>query len=204
MSGALNSIFGGGNILNLALNVASIAFPPAAIANSVANLLTQAIGQAVGQAVQQLAQSAGMPKFIAKEVMDMLKEVLPGLQQPSDPGCDQQVQDQSGGAFSDFANDFCKDIVNYAAQNMGGEKAKGKGGGSWFEALAQALGQSLDKQADKIKDLSSQVTDANAKDKPSTMTQLQSESQRMSFMMSAADQVLKTLGEALSSMARKQ
>ncbi|HEV8313960.1 MAG TPA: hypothetical protein VGQ23_12900 [Burkholderiaceae bacterium] len=145
-----------------------------------------------------------MPKFIAQEVSDMLKQVLPGLLKESDPACDQHVQDQAGGAVKDFASDFLKDIVNFAAQHMGGEKAKGKGGGSWFEALAQALGESLDKQADKIQKLSSQITDDNAKDKPSTMTQLQSESQRMSFMMSAADQVLKTLGEALSTMARKQ
>ncbi|HEY1391835.1 MAG TPA: hypothetical protein VFV25_00560 [Methylibium sp.] len=204
MSSALNSVFGGGGILGAALNIASLAFPELAICNSLANLLTQAIGQAVNQAVQQLTQLCGMPKFIAQEISDVVKQALSGLQQQSDPDCDQQVQNQCGGGFSDFATELCKDIVNYAAQHMGGEKAKGKGAGSWFEALAQALGQALDKQADKIKNLSSQVTDDNAKDKPSTMTQLQSESQRMSFMMSAADQVLKTLGEALSNMARKQ
>ncbi|HEV8313961.1 MAG TPA: hypothetical protein VGQ23_12905 [Burkholderiaceae bacterium] len=49
MSGALNSVFGGGNILGLALNVASMAFPPLAIANSVANLLTQAIARRWGR-----------------------------------------------------------------------------------------------------------------------------------------------------------
>jgi len=202
MSGALNSIFGGGGILGAALNVASMFFPPLAIATSLQNLLTQAIGQAVTQAVQQLTQEAGLPKFIAQEINSMVKDAVSQLTQQSDPNCDDQVQQQTGDAFQDFANDFCKDLVNYAAQNMGGSKSKG--GGSWFEALAQALGQALDKQAQKIQDLSSQVTDSNAKDKPSTMTQLQSESQRMSFMMSAADQVLKTLGEALSTMARKQ
>jgi molybdopterin-biosynthesis enzyme MoeA-like protein len=201
MSGALNSIFGGGGILGAALNVASMCFPPMAIANALTNLLTQAIGQALTQAVQQLTQMAGLPKFIAQEVTDMLKQVLPGLMKETEPGCEQQVQDQCGGNFSDFATDFCKDIVNYAAQNMGGEKKKGTG--SWYEALAQALGQALDKQAAKIQELSGQITDANAKDKPSTMTQLQSESQRMSFMMSAADQVIKTLGEALGTAARK-
>ena len=75
--------------------------------------------------------------------------------------------------------------------------------GSWFEAMADAWGQALDKQAGEIEKLSGQITNDNAKDKPSTMTELQTASQRMSFMMSAADQVLKTLGEALKEMARK-
>jgi flagellar hook-basal body complex protein FliE len=54
-----------------------------------------------------------------------------------------------------------------------------------------------------VEDLSSTITDKNAKDKPSTMLELQTASQRMSFMMQAADQVVKTLGEALSTAARK-
>lgn len=180
------------------------AFPPAGIAMALSGVIGQVVGQAVGEAAQQLCQQNGMPKFIAQEIGDIVKKVLEQLQQQSqaDPACEQHVKDQAGSALQDFKNDFIKDIVNGAVENMkGGEKKKG---GSWYEALAQALGESLDKQAAKIEELSSQVTNENAKDKPSTMTELQTASQRMSFMMSAADQVLKTIGEALSTMARKQ
>ena len=202
MSGALNSVLGGGNILGAALNVASMCFPPLAIANSLAGLMQQTLGQGIGQALNTLTQVAGMPKFVAQEVSNLLQQVLDKLAPQTDPGCDQQVRDHCGGAFEDFGRNFIDSVVNGAIENMRGCDKK-KGAGSWYEALAKALGESLDKQAANIEKLSSQITNDNAKDKPSTMTELQTASQRMSFMMSAADQVLKTLGEALSTMARK-
>lgn len=202
MSGALNQVFGGG-LVGAALNVASMAFPPLAIANAVSNVLTQVIGQAVGEAAQGLAQNFGMPKFIAQEIGELVKKVVDQMQKQTEPGCEEHVKNESGGAFDDFKSDFVKDLINNGVENMKGSDKK-KGAGSWYEALAQALGQALDKQAANIEKLSGEMTDANAKDKPSTMTELQTASQRMSFMMSAADQVLKTLGEALSTMARKQ
>lgn len=202
MSGALNSVLGGGNILGAALNIASMVYPPLAIATSVANLVQQSLGPAINQGLQQLTQNAGMPKFLGQEVGDLVNKVISDMLKPSNPGCDEEVQKCCGNEVKDFAQDFMKDFVNGAAEKMGGEKKKGSG--SWLEALAQALGEALDKQAAKIEELSGQITNENAKDKPSTMTELQTASQRMSFMMSAADQVLKTLGEALSTMARKQ
>jgi hypothetical protein len=54
-----------------------------------------------------------------------------------------------------------------------------------------------------VSDLAGQITDSNANDKPSTMTQLTTESQRLSFMMNSVDQTIKTIGESLSTAARK-
>jgi flagellar hook-basal body complex protein FliE len=205
MSGALNSVFGGGGILGAALNVASMCFPPLAIASSLGNLITQGLGQAVGQAAQTLTQVAGMPKFIAQEVQQVVKQVVDQLTQHSDPHCDEEVKNQVGGAFDDFKSQFSKDLVKYAVEGMGSEKAKGtKGGGSWFEALAAALGKALNDQSETVKGLSDAVVGKSSTDDPKAFTDLQAASQRMSFMMSAADQVIKTLGEALGTMARKQ
>jgi len=106
------------------------------------NYAPRSAGGRTGQAqltggIAQGEQHLGVLGFQAQRLLElgdggMLGDLLVFFNRlENDPGCDQQVQDQSGGAFSDFANDFCKDIVNYAAQNMGGEKAKGKGGGSW-------------------------------------------------------------------------
>jgi hypothetical protein len=94
-----------------------------------------------------------------------------------------------------------QDIVNQTLAAEHGKKAKGAA--SWLEALAEALGAALDKQAAKVSDLAGQITDSNANDKPSTMTQLTTESQRLSFMMNSVDQTIKTIGESLSTAARK-
>lgn len=204
--GIFDSIVSGvGNLVGSAVgavaDVASACFPPLAIATSLGNMVMQGIGQAVNAAAQTLTQVAGMPKFIAGEVSDIIGKVLDQLLKPSDADCDKHVHGCCTNELNDFAQNFCGSIVKHAIEEMGGGKAKG--GGSWFEALAKALGKALDEQAGEVKKLSDAVQGQDAKDNPSGFTELQAASQRMSFMMSAADQVIKTLGEALGTAARK-
>jgi len=193
-------------VSSAALNVATMAFPPLAIANSAANLLQGAVGQAIGGALQQLCQTAGMPKFIAQEVQNLVKGVLDQLGKPSEPECDHHVKGQMGDTLKDLIKGIMDNIVKTATEEMeGGGKGK-KGAGSWYEALAKALGQALDKQAAKIEELSDKVQgmgDSKESDKASVMTDLQAASQKMSFMMNAANDVLKTIGQALGTMASK-
>lgn len=173
--------------------------PAALVAGTMGNLVSQGIGQALTGAAQTLCQVAGMPKFIASEVADLVGKVLDKLLQPT--GCEQQAKDCCGGAYDNFVDQLCGSIVQNAIEEMKG--GGGKGGNSWFEALAKALGKALDAQAAEVQKLSDAVQGQNAQDNPSGFTDLQAASQRMSFMMSAADQVLKTLGEGLGSLARK-
>jgi hypothetical protein len=190
--------------VNVGMAAAQVAFPELAVANAAMNLLQGAMGQGIQGALQQLMQQSGMPPFVAKEIGNILNQVLGQLQQPTDPACQQQVQDQSGNSFSDFASQFSKSIVDSMGDDIKAKCGGGKGGGaSWFEALAAALGKALNDQADNVKNLSQAVEGKGANDDPKGFTDLQAASQRMSFMMSAADQVIKTLGEALSTAARK-
>jgi hypothetical protein len=200
----LNNLLGGGNIMGLALNIAGMAYPPLGIGMSLMNMFGPMLGQAVNGAMSQLCQEAGMPKFIADMVGDLAQQAITQMQQqnPSDPQCDQHVQDQWGGEMNDFASQFCKGIVDDAINNM--SHKPNRGAQSWFEAVASALGNALNAQADKVNQLSQAVEGKNSTDDPKAFTDLQAASQRMSFMMSAADQVIKTLGEALGTMARKQ
>jgi|OpeIllAssembly_1097287.scaffolds.fasta_scaffold53708_1 flagellar hook-basal body complex protein FliE len=203
MSGALNSVFGsvGGAIANAALNVASVAFPPLGIATSIGNLVAQGLGPAINAGLQSLTTMAGMPKFIAQEIGDLLKGVIDKMQQPSDPDCDQHVHDQFRHEVRDFQTAFSDSFVKYAVEEMGGGKARGKQ--SWFEAVATALGKALNEQAEDVKAKSEAVVGKKSTDDPKAFTDLQAASQRMGFMMSAADQVIKGLGEALATAARK-
>ena len=200
LSGVSNLV---GAAASVATTAATFCFPQAAIATSLANIVTQGIGQALGAAAQTLTQVAGMPKFIAGEVSDLIGKVMDKLLQPSDSACDKHVKDCCGGGVSDFIEKFCGSIVENAIEEMKGGGKGGKGGTSWFEALAKALGKALDAQAAEVSKLSEAVQGQNATDNPSGFTDLQAASQRMSFMMSAADQVLKTLGEGLGALARK-
>jgi hypothetical protein len=224
MSGALNSVLGGGNILGMALNIASIAFPPLGIASSLANMVSQAVGQAVNQAVGQLTQQCGMPKFLGGLIGDIVKQALQDLQQPSQQGCDQAAQDNFGGDIQDLIGDLTKMITEGAQkimENCKGEKGgkSGKGGkasaGSWLEAIALAMGEAAGNKSakmvelsNKLKELSSAGGDekaqqAAAKEMNAVNAQFQAASQEFNMLQSAFSNAIKAIGEGMAQMARK-
>ena len=82
-------------------------------------------------------------------------------------------------------------------------KANRSVGSTWYEAMAEAWGNALDKQANVITDLSNQVNNAGS-DTPSTMVQLTAESQKMGFLANNASTSNNSVGEALSTLAKKQ
>jgi hypothetical protein len=75
-------------------------------------------------------------------------------------------------------------------------------GGSWFEAMAQAWGNALDNQANVIQQKSDALNGGN--DTPSAITQLTTESLRMSFLSDSSHTSISTVGQALETVARKQ
>ena len=73
--------------------------------------------------------------------------------------------------------------------------------GSWFEAVAEAWGKTLDHQAQRITDMSAQITDGQ--DQPSQVAQLTAESLRFSFLSNSESSSVDSIGRALETMARK-
>lgn len=74
------------------------------------------------------------------------------------------------------------------------------GSGSWFEAMASAWGSALDKQAATIEEMSAGLEND---DTPSAITKLTAESMKMGFLSTSSHTSLSSVGEALSTMARK-
>lgn len=223
MSGALNSVFGGGSpigsVLSLATSVASVAFPQGALLGAAVNLIADAAGQALNQAARGLTQEAGMPKFIADIVGDVVKGVLDQLEQPCDKCASDAVRDQLGGDIRDFVDDFAKMIQDNVRDQMGadgeegGKCGKGGGkGGSWLQAIASAMGAAAGKKAGDLVSLSEKIhelgsTKGNdpqlAADHTQAMTEFQAASQEFSMLQSAFSTAIKSLGEGLGQMARK-
>jgi len=226
MSGALSNVLGGGNILGLVMNIASMVFPPLALATSLANLVSGAIGQALKGAVDQLVQQSGMPKFLGEAIKGMVDQVIPGLQQQSDAQADQATQ----GAFADdmrnLTNELMEAIVKNAQalikQDKGDGKSKagkGNGGGkaatSWLEAIALAMGEAAGNKAAKMVELSNKLKELSsaggsekdqqkaAKEMNAVSAQFQAVSQEFNMLQSAFSTAIKALGEGLAQMARK-
>lgn len=75
-------------------------------------------------------------------------------------------------------------------------------GGSFFEAMARAWGQALDNQAGLIQQ-KSEAINAAGNDNPSAITELTTESLRMSFLSNSSSTSISSVGQALETMARK-
>lgn len=217
MSGALNSVLGGGNILGAALNIGSMFFPPLGIASSLANIASQAIGQGVNMAAQQMQQQLGMPKFLVDQIGDIVQKVLGQCQQPSDPECDAHCGNDRDvkNWREDFANDLCQalfDKVKEEVQSEGKKCGGGKkgGGGSWLEKLSRNLGEVAGEKAAKMVELSDKLTELSGKDDKESAKEMTAVSQELSgtsklfqVLQDAANTTIKGIGDGLNTAARK-
>jgi hypothetical protein len=79
---------------------------------------------------------------------------------------------------------------------------KTTGGGSFFEAMADAWAQALDRQANNIVEKSDALQAGD--DSPSAVTALTTEALKMSFLSNSSHTSISTVGQALETVARKQ
>jgi hypothetical protein len=89
-----------------------------------------------------------------------------------------------------------------ASTPMTQQKGPKGAGTSWFEAMAQAWGDALNKQADVIQQKSDAISGGD--DTPSAVTELTTQSLKMSFLSNNSHTSISTVGQALETMARKQ
>lgn len=80
-------------------------------------------------------------------------------------------------------------------------KKSASGGGSWYQAMAEAWGQTLDEQAGKLETLGEAISTGG--DNPSQLTLMSAESLKMSFLANSSHTALTSTGEALKTMAQK-
>ncbi|MDR7270946.1 hypothetical protein J2X20_003604 [Pelomonas saccharophila] len=202
----------------------------AMIGQAIGGMLQQAIGNGANSAVDTLVKEHGMPKFLGEEVKGTISKTIAGQLQQSQQGVSHEAQGAAqqnfGGAIKQWESDFANQIVQgvldqLRAQGGGSTKgSKGATGGGWLQAIASVMGQALGNKAKEMVNLSQQINDASAakaKAKNGSeeqakqadefnklMTQFQATSQEYNYLNSVFTTALKGLGEALSSMARKQ
>ena len=227
MSGALNSVLGGGG-LGALTSIASMVFPPAGLAMAAANIASQAIGAAVNEAGKQMQQELGMPKFLQDLIGKVVDEVLGKNQKDCDPGCEsaangnRDVQDWKQDFIKDMAKcmfDAVKDSVDGDRDKCGEGKGGGKGGkagGSWLVALASALGEVAGQKAGKMVELSDKLVKlgeegqgakegskeqkANAQESVKTQNELNGVSKEFQQFMETINTVVKGIGDGQTSV----
>jgi hypothetical protein len=223
MSGALNSVMGGGGggLLGAVGGIVGGMFGGpigAMIGQALGNMVQDAIGDAMKDGVSQLQQEHGMPKFLADPLKQAIDEALAPLRQRVDAQAQDAAQEGFGGAVKglkdDMQQEFVGEVVRQRANGSGEDEGDGSGG--WLQAIAKAMGKTLGEKAGRLVELSDEMSNLNQKtgdteqDKENAnifnqkMTEFQATSQEYSMLNSVFSTAVKALGEALSAMARKQ
>jgi hypothetical protein len=175
---------------------------PLEIAQALSNAITQAVGQAVQQAVQQLESQMGLPGFLARDIQRLVNDIMRELHNPTNPVAYSCVNQQFGNQINNFSQHLTQSITQGMLQNNASWFGGGcKGSGGWLMALAAILGKLENQQAQKLQQMSNAVQNNN---NPGQVTQLSAQAELFGMMMNAFSNVIKTIGEALSSMASKQ
>ncbi|GLQ87869.1 hypothetical protein [Dyella flagellata] len=111
----------------------------------------------------------------------------------------------NGGISRAEANERVRNALNEFQNQVSPQLADvlcncGNNSEGYLEVLARVLGDKLNTQADKLKYDAAHVNSAD----PGQTTELSAEAEEFSQMMDAFNNVIKTLGEALDTMVRKQ
>lgn len=197
------------------ISLASLAMGPAGWASLAVRTLGTAIGKEV---LQQLGQQLGLPQSAINLVQDgfsmatgsmggpaTIAEAVASLAQNFDLSPSQQgelqraAESDSRDMFQQLSDAFQSGEAQAKAQSSRGGKAR-----SWLQAIADSMSAVLDKKVQDM-DRMSQSLDKQGSNRSTKMsTDLQVAGQEFSFLMNTSSTVIKTIGEGLSGMARKQ
>jgi hypothetical protein len=224
-SGITRSLINPLSLMQLAMGPAGWAsLAMKTIGSQIAMNLIQRLGQQMGlpSSMINLAQAAfanasGQPGLVQGNLREAVADLTRDLDlRPSDAG---QLQRELMSASDKSMSSLMEIAGKYRRKGGGGEDEET--GGSWLVALARAMGKVMDAKAAQIKEKSDSIaTLAGAevtKDKTglsaasqqnqnklsSETTLLQAYTQEMTFISNAATNSIKTIGESLTTNARK-
>lgn len=186
-------------------------------------LLQEAVDKAFGQ-----PQGGGS----ANQLFDAILDIFKGLGAAA-IGEMQRNVDQFNDAVQSFL-DILRELVaqdeeGNSTGSAGGGRGAGRGGGagggqgagggegagsvrsggnsyasSWYMALVKAFAEQLQEMAEEIEALQQEMSGLEGEDRVDIQTELQGLSQKFNFAMQSASTSIKSIGEGMTGMARKQ
>ncbi len=195
----------------------------ASVTGGTSLIVSQIVGQIASKIGQQLIQQFGQQMGLPQGAIDMAQGAFAGA--VGDTGGAIQNYQEAGSSFAEQyfpgaspqqqgevergTDTIAKSMADWMAANAPGGSdengnpkglSAGRGGGSWLMALARALGNQLNAAQAKLE----RTMDGTNWEKSDQVAEFQAMSQEFALFMNTATNVLKTVGESLSTMARKQ
>ncbi len=196
------------------VNLASLAMGPAGWASIAVRTIGAAIAKEV---IQQLGQQLGLPPGIINAAQNAfsaatgttggpanIAEAVAELAQtfglsPSQQGELQRAAQQDSRDMFDKLAEAFKSGEEQAKSRSRGGKAR-----SWLQVIADSMAAALDKKVEDMDKMAKALDKQGSNRSTKASTDLQVAGQEFSFLMNTASTVIKTIGEGLSGMARKQ
>jgi hypothetical protein len=200
LSGIMKSIINPATLMQLAMGPAGWA-----------SLAMKTIGTAImQQVIQQVGRQLGLPPA----VINMAQQAFSAASgQPFNPlgvaGAVQQFGQMMGASPREIgdaqrgANDVVKQLVDSVLKQArdGGSEESSSAGESRLVKLAKAMGKLLDSKMDKIIETGKKMD--GAEKQGSLSAEMQALSQEMSMISNALNNMIKSIGEANTTLARK-
>jgi hypothetical protein len=177
-------------------------------------IASQLISQLASSVGQQILQSLGDKLGLPQSTIDMAQGAFAGSigdfqgAQLNLSEAVQQLGDFYGasptevGGVENELNNAIDSLTTDLAQSQEAKEARATGGKSWLMALAESMGKIADKLADEMQQMGDEL--GGGGNNPSQNVEFAAKSQEFSQFFSSANTVIKTIGEALASGARKQ
>lgn len=191
------------------MNLAQLAMGPAGWASLALRTMGSAIAQSV---IQQVGQRLGLPAGVINAVQNayaaasgtqgLPRSVGGAVSHLADrfnlsPAQQGDVMRTANEAVNDFVSRL-SESEDFKAAKLGG-KSGGRAGQGWLMALASVLGEKLNVMAREISTLAGEIT----KETPDKTAKFGAATQEFGILMNATNNAIKTIGESLSTTARK-
>lgn len=180
--------------------------------------ITQAITNLAGDLLQTglngIIDSLPIPQFLKDIAKDVVANVIEQHQNLVNPDAQEAVSDSLGGTIQDLVNGIL-DSINEAMEEESGQAEGGERGsnGNWLVVLAKALGKVAGEHLKRMVEVGNEMAslqDSNKsdEDKAGEMAELQAEFQAEAQMFKMTQEsistMVKSVGEGMSAVARKQ
>lgn len=186
--------------------------------SEVDSALGNILGGSVADMIKAMVNGSNLPDFI----QDLANEAIDGAVADTKSAGSVEAEEDTKNVFQEvidnileqFGKDVNEELEEAGAGSEGeGSSKSGKGGGNWLAVLAKAMGDVAGQHLGNSVRLSEEIaanstgggaTDAQAQKMAGLQAEMQAETQMFKLAQEATTTIIKSVGEALSSTARKQ
>lgn len=211
IGGLVGGIFGGGGLVggmlnNLVGNIVNDLVDKFGL-DDVFQAVTNLVGDLLQTGLNSLIDSLPIPDFMKDGAKAVVADAIGGEQEEVRGEVQGAVDEELGGSFSQIIDNIMEQVK--ANMDEEAEKSVGTGtAGNWLMVLAKAMGEvsgeHLQTMVDSSREMASLTGEGQEKEFATVQAEMTGASQIFKLTQESISTVLKSIGEGLSSVARKQ